>query len=281
MSQLIKKIGVKMRESLVKRIRSLPPLPKTVEEFEKAYNDPNVSLEEIAKILSSDPMIVANILKRVNSPFYALREEITDITHAISLLGLSEVKAVVLENSIKKLLNIDMEPYGITADEFARISHLQNHLMYRWYRKVDSRKLKVLNLASFLQEMGKIIIADEIIKEDLVYPFKSEIEITMDIASVEKFFVDATTAIVTAEMFEYWGFDELFVNSIKYSDDFKSAPEECYEYSRALYIVKSAVPVNMPLKEAAIKRAEKIALEEGLKVEFLSEAIDSLKNITF
>ncbi|WP_187648144.1 HDOD domain-containing protein [Nitrosophilus labii] len=270
-----------MRESLVKRIRSLPPLPKTVEEFEKAYNDPNVSLEEIAKILSNDPMIVANILKRVNSPFYALREEITDITHAISLLGLSEVKAVVLENSIKKLLNIDMEPYGITAEEFAHISHLQNHLMYRWYRKVDSRKLKVLNLASFLQEMGKIIIADEIIKEDLVYPFKSEIETAADIASVEKIFVEASTAIVTAEMFEYWGFDELFVNSIKYSDDFKNAPEECYEYSRALYIVKSAVPVNMPLKEAAINRAEKTALEEGLKIEFLSEAIESLKNITF
>jgi len=268
-----------MRESIIKKIKSLPPLPKTIQEFEKAYNDPNVSLEKIAKILEKDPMLVANILKRVNSPFYGLRKEITDLSHAISLLGLSEVKGVVLQNSIKKLLNIDMEPYGISAEEFANISHLQSHLMYRWYRKVDSRKLKLLSLASLLQEMGKIIIADEIIKEDLVFPFKSEIETTNNILEVEKSFIGLTTAEVTAEMFEYWEFDELFVKSIKFSDNFKDADEESYEYARALNIVKSAIPVNKPLADASINRAIATAESENMDIELLKDAIDSLKNI--
>ena len=268
-----------MKESMIKKIQSLPPLPKTIQEFEDAYTDQDVSLEKIATILEKDPMLVANILKRVNSPYYGLRKEITDITHAISLLGLSEIKGVVLQNSIKKLLNIDMEPYGISAEEFANISHLQSHLMYRWYRKVDSRKLKLLSLASLLQEMGKIVIADEIIKEDLVLPFKSEIEITNNIPSVEKSFVDTTTAEVTAAMFEYWGFDELFVKSIRFSDNFKEATEDVYEYSRALNIVKMAIPVNKPLKESSINIALNIAKEENMNVDILSDAIESLKNI--
>lgn len=268
-----------MKESIIKKIKSLPPLPKTIHEFEKAYNDPNVSLEKIALILEKDPMLVANILKRVNSPYYGLRKEITDLSHAISLLGLSEVKGVVLQNSIKKLLNIDMEPYGVSAEEFANVSHLQSHLMYRWYRKVDSRKLKLLSLASLLQEMGKIIIADEIIKEDLVYPFKSEIETSNDIPSVERSFVGVTSAEITAEMFNYWGFDELFVKSIKFSDNFKEADEESCEYSRALNIVKLAIPVNGPLSEAGINRAVSIAEGENMDVDLLKDAIDSLKNI--
>ncbi|WP_281950585.1 HDOD domain-containing protein [Nitrosophilus kaiyonis] len=267
-----------MKESIIKKIRSLPPLPKTIDEFERAYNDPNVSLEKIADILEKDPMIVANILKRVNSPYYGLRKEITDLSHAISLLGLSEVKGVVLQNSIKKLLNIDMEPYGVSAEEFANISHLQSHLMYRWYRKVDSRKLKILSLASLLQEMGKIVIADEIIKDDLVYPFRSEIETTDDIASVENSFVGTTTAEVTAEMFDYWGFDKFFVESIRYSDNFKDANEEVYEYSRALNIVKTAIPVNKPFKESSINKAINIAKSENMDTDFLIDAIESLKN---
>ena len=270
-----------MRESIIKRIRNLPPLPQTIEEFEKAYDDPNASLKDIANILSKDPMIVANILKRVNSPFYSLRREIANLSTAISLLGLSEVKAIVLESSIKKLLNIDMEPYGITAQDFSKISQLQSHLMYRWYKKVDSRKLKFLTLWSLLQEMGKIIISDEIIKDDLTMIFSSKIQNSVDIASVEKSFVGTTTSKITAEMFKYWDFDEMMVESIRYADDFKSAPEKYYEYSRALHIVKCAIPINMPLSDIAINRALNIAESEDMDTIFLKDAIDSLKDINF
>ncbi|WP_200762407.1 HDOD domain-containing protein [Nitrosophilus alvini] len=267
-----------MNESLVKKIRQLPPLPKTIEEFERAYNDPDISLEDIAKILEHDPMLVANILKTVNSPYYGLRNEITTVSHAISLLGLSQIKGIVLQNTIKKLLNIDMEPYGITAEEFANISHLQSNLMYRWYRKIDSRKLNTLVMAALLQEMGKILIADEIIQEDMLYPFHSEIEAGADITLVEKSFVGVTAAEVTGQMFEYWGFDPLFVNSIRYSDDYLSAPEDVKDYSLALHIVKTAAPVNSPLSEVSINKALALSEKEGLGTEFLEDAAMSLRN---
>ncbi len=266
-----------MNENIIKKIGSLPPLPKTIEEFERAYEDPDISLEEIGEILSKDPMIVANLLKRVNSPFYALREEITQVTHAVSLLGLSEVKAVVVENSIKRLLNIDMEPYGISAERFAAITHLQNHLMYRWYRKVDSRKLRVLNLASLLQEMGKILIANEAIKEDLVFQFRSEIENGTEIAQVERSFFDTTAAEVTAEMFRYWGFDKQLVEAIAYSDDFEKAPKEIKEYSKALYVVKTAAAINSPLSLPSMNRALGV-LFDATEAKFLREAAESLKD---
>ncbi|CAI6151288.1 MAG: hypothetical protein SPLUMA1_SPLUMAMAG1_01251 [uncultured Sulfurimonas sp.] len=57
------------------------------------------------------------------------------------------------------------------------------------------------NLAAFLQETGKILISSDIIQEDEDVSFKSEIEMTNNIAQVEKAYVDITTAAV----FEHWG----------------------------------------------------------------------------
>ncbi|BAF70299.1 HDOD domain-containing protein [Nitratiruptor sp. SB155-2] len=193
-----------MKDDLIKRIRSLPPLPKTIDEFEKAVGKEDVDLEEVVEILQRDPMLVADILKYVNSSFYGLREKIEDLGRAVSYLGIQEVRSIVMQNSIKKLFNIDMEPYGITAERFAHISHMQSKLMELWYKKHNPAKARFLKLAAFLQELGKIVIADIIIQEDMVYPFRSEIEMTNDVAYVEKSFVGASASEVTGAMFDYW-----------------------------------------------------------------------------
>ena len=268
-----------MRESIVKKIASLPPLPRTLHEFEVAYKDENVTIEQIAKILEQDPMIVANVLKRVNSPFYGLSKKIESLQHAVSILGLSEVRAIVLENSIKKLLNIDVEPYGVNAEQFARISQLQSFLVQKWYKSVDPQKAGFLSLAALLQESGKILIADEVIRDDLTLQFQSELDMSNDVAQVERSFVGVSAAEVTAKIFEHWGMQETLCRAIGYSDEYAAAPEDIKELSLALHIVKRAVPINKPLAPASRNIAKNIATKEGLDASKLEEAMEAIANL--
>lgn len=268
-----------MRESIVNKIASLPPLPKTLHEFDTVYNDENVTIDKIATILEQDPMIVANILKRVNSPFYGLSQQIESLRHAISILGLSEVRAIVLENSIKKLLNIDVEPYGVNAEKFARISQLQSFLMQKWYKGVDAAKAGFLSLAALLQESGKILIADEVIKDDMTLQFRSDLEMSNDVAAVERSFVGVSAAEVTAKIFEHWQMPQMLCEAIRYSDDYKQSPEEVQELSRALHIVKRAVPVNKPLSETSQTIAKNIAQKEGYDVQKLEDALVAIAQL--
>ncbi len=60
-----------------------------------------------------------------------------------------------------------MEPYGISSDRFAEVSSMQAVLVHKWFNTIDRAKADKLFLAAFLQESGKIVIASDIIQEEL------------------------------------------------------------------------------------------------------------------
>ena len=266
-----------MKSSIVDSIKSLPPLSKTILDINRVFADEESGIGDLTRVIEPDPMIVANILKAANSPLYSFGREIRNVSQAVSLFGMSMTRSIALGNSIRKLLNVDMQPYNITSDKFAEISHLQATLINKWYTKIDKDKADKLYLAAFLQETGKILISNDIIKNDEDISFKSEIQLTNNISEVEKSYMQVTSSEVTAEVFEHWGFDSEFVEMIKYSDNPSKAPQEVKEFSTALHIVKTIIPVNKPLAEQSINFGLRLASNAGYEIEQLEEAIASIQ----
>lgn len=265
-----------MKNSIVNSIKSLPPLPKTVIDMQRVCNDPNSSIQDLVKTVETDPMIVANLLKAANSPLYSFRREILNVAQAVSLFGMSMTRSIGLGNSVRKLLNVDMEPYGISSDRFAEISSMQAALVHEWYSKIDRAKADKLFLATFLQETGKIIIASDVIQEDLATNFKADIISAIDIASVERSYIQETTAAVTAAIFTHWNFDKEFIDMIQFSDSPSSAPEEIREYATALNIIKTIIPINDPFGDHGLAFGLKKAQEAGYDTAKLQGAINSI-----
>jgi len=265
-----------MKSSIINSIKSLPPLPKTVIDMQRICNDPESSIHDLVKTVEHDPMIVANLLKAANSPLYSFSREINSVSQAVSLFGMSMTRSIGLGNSVRKLLNVDMEPYGITSERFAEISSMQAALMHKWYSQIDRAKADKLFLAAFLQETGKIIIASDVIQEDLVTNFKSDIEIAIDISKVEQSYVQETTASVTAAVFTHWNFDRDFVEMIEHSDNPENAPEEIKEYATALNIVKTILPVNNPFGDHPLSQGLRKAEAAGYDMTKFQGAIDAI-----
>jgi len=265
-----------VKSSIIDSIKALPPLSKTILDLNKVYADENSSIHDLVKVIEGDPMIVANLLKASNSPLYGFGKEIKNVGQAVSLFGMSMTRSIALGNSVRKLLNVDMQPYGITSEKFAEISAMQATLMVNWYQKIDKKKAEQLYLAAFLQETGKILIASDIIQEDEATSFYSEVETSMDLAQVEKSYVEVTSSEVTAKVFEHWRFDKRFIKMIQYADNPEAAPNELKEYSMALHIVKTALAVNRPLCEQSINFALQKASNAGYDHTLLEDAIDDI-----
>lgn len=265
-----------MKNSIIDNIKALPPLSSTIVKINQIYADENSTIKDMADIIENDPMIIANILKIANSPLYGFGSEIKNASQAVSLFGISMTRSIAIGNSIRKLLNVDMQPYNITSDEFARISLLQATLILNWYKKIDKQKAEKLYLAAFLQETGKILIASEIIQNDEVISFASEVENSNNLAVLERAYVNASCGEVTALVFKHWGFDNEFIEMIKYSDAPSSAPDEIKELAMVLNIVKTIIPINKPFSEVAINFGLKIAFDAGYKTELLEESINSM-----
>lgn len=265
-----------MKSSIIDSIKSLPPLSKTILDINKVYADPDASIHDLGKAIEPDPMIVANLLKAANSPLYGFGREIKNASQAVSLFGMSMTRSIALGNSVRKLLNVDMQPYGITSQRFAEISGMQATLILNWFKKIDKKKAEELYLAAFLQETGKILIASDIIQEDETMSFSSEIEMSNNIPQVEKMYVEVTSSEVTAKVFEHWGFDADFIDMILYSDNPSAAPKDLQEYCIALNIIKTVVPINGPLSEQAINFGLKKANDAGFNHELLEDSIDDM-----
>ena len=265
-----------MNSAIIDSIKSLPPLSKTIIDINRVYADEEAGIGELAKVIEGDPMIVANLLKAANSPLYSFGKEIKSVSQAVSLFGMSMTRSIALGNAVRKLLNVDLKPYNITSDKFAEISSLQATLMSNWYKKIDKQKEEKLHLAAFLQETGKILISNNIIQDNETTSFSSEIEMSNNLAMVEKSYVDVTSAEVTALVFEHWGFNDEFIEMIRYSDTPLSAPNDIKEYSMALNIVKTIVPLNKPFSEVAINFGLKKAHDAGYDHELLEDSVDDI-----
>ena len=268
-----------MLEEIAERIKSLPPLPKSFHQMSLICQDPNASVNDLARVVEEDPMMVANLLKVANSPLYGFRREIKNVVQAVSLFGMSTTRSLVLDMSIKKLLHVDMAPYGITPEEFASISSLQSSLMLQWYGKIDASKVDLLFLAALLQETGKILIADEIAKNNETFQFRSEIESCSNITDVERAFVRISSSEVTARIFRHWKFDKTMVEAIEYTDALGAASAAIRPYAVALKVVKTAIPLNAPLSERSINLALNLLEKEKFDKELFLGVITKLKEL--
>ncbi|WP_294965665.1 HDOD domain-containing protein [Sulfurimonas sp.] len=265
-----------MKNSIVDSIKSLPPLSKTILDINKVYSNEEASIQDLAKVIEHDPMIVANLLKVANSPLYSFGREIRNVAQAVSLFGMGMTRTIALGNAVRKLLNVDMQPYGISSDKFANISSMQAAFIQKWYKQIDKEKADKLFLCAFLQETGKILIASAIIEDDETISFKSEIQNSNNLAIVEKVYMGVTASEITAEVFEHWGFEKEFIQMIKFADNPEETSDELKEYSRALNIVKTIIPVNQPLSERSINFGLKLAEDAGYKISILQNVIEEL-----
>jgi len=272
---VLKKVS-NLKSSIIDNIKALPPLSTTITKINRIYADEDSTIKDMANAIENDPMIIANILKIANSPLYGFGKEIKNAAQAVSLFGMSMTRSIAIGNSIKNLLNVDMQPYRVTSEVFAHISSLQATLILNWYKKIDRQKADKLYLAAFLQETGKILIASEVIQNDEAISFASEVETSNNLAMVEKAYSNATCGEVTALVFKHWGFDNDFIEMIKYSDNPSAAPNEVKEYSTALNIVKTIVPINKPFSEVSINFGLKRAEDAGYNVALLQSAIDDM-----
>ncbi len=265
-----------INSKLVERISSLPPLPQTVVEIEKAYADPNVNIKKVGSIVEKDPMVVADLLKLLNSAFYGLKKEITSIEQAISLLGMKSVKDLVINLSMRNMLRTNLSPYGISSETFAKISQFQSVLSQEWIKRLSPQKAEKIRLMALLQEIGKIVIADELLREGEDATFKAELEAGWDIREIERNYIGATTAEVSAAMLSHWDFSSMICDTIRWSDTPNQADIRAREDAWALRIAAEAVNVRSPLSEKSCKRALNLAVKSGFEQEFLKEILETL-----
>lgn len=130
--------------------RTLPTLPGIVTKLNTLADNEKSSVQEMARLVSSDQILSARILRLANSPSYGFYRVAT-ISNAMILLGVDVVKSLVLSSSIFEI----MENSALGLWEHSLGAGVAANVIAKHLRLPDCEEIAT---AALLHDIGKVII---------------------------------------------------------------------------------------------------------------------------
>ncbi len=268
-----------MKDSLAKKIDSLPPLPKTILDLEEFKRSSKKDLDILLKIIEQDPLIVATLLKVSNSAMFGFNNKVETTNRAIHLLGVNFTLSIAFGSAIKNALDTDLGAYGINADKFMRLANMSSNLLSLWIGKVDNLLKEELVLPVFLLETGRFVLSGVAIEHKIADEFHGKIiQDPSNISQIEKEYFDITSTQVTSSIFQHWNLSDALVTMIKYADDLENCPSNYIKEVQILNVVKTICNVIDPLADQFVEAGIAKAKEFGLDTRHLEKAIEKMQD---
>jgi len=134
---------------------SLPALPEAVIRIQGIIQDEGTDSAMVAKIISGDPSLVAQVLAVVNSAYYSLPKTTSNLKYAVAYLGLSVIQRIVVSVGVVNTIGIkekkELKNYWYHSFSTALTT---KYLAKKFYKYSDPEELWT---ASILHDIGKLV----------------------------------------------------------------------------------------------------------------------------
>jgi len=183
----------------------LPMFPDSAIRIQRAFGAQEVDLDEIIRIISSDPAIAARVLQLSNSAAVRGRVEITEVRQAVIRLGNKLVQSSVVSFAMRQVEKNE----GLSKDSRTMLKAIWEesvelaarcYVVAKHYAKLNADEALLTGLLSVL---GRLYIF-----------LKSQEFGTMDYAELEPILADWHPAIGKA-IAESWGMSDELVNALE------------------------------------------------------------------
>lgn len=140
-------------QKIIMDTKTLPSLPTVINRLNTLSDNDKASVQEMAKIVSSDQVLSARILRLANSPSYGFYR-VSTIHNAMILLGVNVVKSLALSSSIFAIM--EKESVGLWEHSLG-VGVAANLIA----RKLGLPECEEIATAGLLHDIGKVIISQK------------------------------------------------------------------------------------------------------------------------
>lgn len=156
-----------MNEQLLERVLQsprLPSLPTVALEVIDMVQQKDINIQQIARTIQHDPALSIKILKTVNSSFFGQAHTVTNVTHALVVLGLNNVKTLALGFSLAdNLKNVGGE--GLDQFLFWKRSLYSATAAKRLAQEMGMMHQEEAFLGGLLQDLGMLAL-NEVLRDE-------------------------------------------------------------------------------------------------------------------
>lgn len=141
-------------EELLHNPKALPTAPKVLEELINSFENPDVSVKQITRTLSADPVLSAKLLRLANSAYYHVSRTIGTVDDAVRMLGFVTVRTLVISSG---LVNGFKTAPGLDLRRFWRYS-LHAAVAAKWIAKKAGQNADLAFTIGLMHAIGQVII---------------------------------------------------------------------------------------------------------------------------
>lgn len=194
---------------------NLPSLPTIFGEFNVLINSPAVSPRKVATLIKKDIGMVSKVVKLSNIALHGKREDINDITNAVTYLGLDKLKRLMLQISLSRLFTFGKSE----IPDFNPITFWEHSLGTAYFAEMLAASLKFpadenFYLGGLMHDVGKKMLYrcypeefEEIVFNEIndgITDLESEVDVLgIDHTDIGAFFADK------------WRFNKILVDAVK------------------------------------------------------------------
>ena len=142
----------------IDRVQHLPPAPTVATRLLELLNDPDRDIERIVELISYDPSLTAEMLKRCNSVFFRGTQPSSSLLEAVSRLGFTEVYGLAMALVGSRVLTMLQPGTALDTGKLWRHSVATAVTAATLAARVQEQDL-VAFTAGLLHDIGKLVFA--------------------------------------------------------------------------------------------------------------------------
>jgi HD-like signal output (HDOD) protein len=190
----------------------LQSFPEAVLNVLGMLRDPHSEIKDIADQIQMDPGMNIKVLRLVNSAAFSLATKVSNIHHAVTILGRSRLESLLLTYAVATTIPptldcIDVSRFWLAS---ARRACLAKHVALHLHAATQAESFT----AALLQDLAIPLISEgkKQIYKDLLKNWHTDKEADIDVMERELFGYDHPA--IGALVAEAWGLPEYLINAI-------------------------------------------------------------------
>jgi len=200
--------------ALISGAKTIPALPRALSELFERLQSPNGSAADIARIISADIGMTAQVLKLVNSAYFFVPSKVSDVLQAVRLLGFELIRSVAVLAGV-------FEAFHTSGIDMAAVVQLGNRSMMigavakriAEMEKLDAAAVDQSQCAGMLSHIGSLILFAN--RPEEMKSLRRELDASGgELILAERRIFGACHSELGAYLLSLWGFGDPVVEAV-------------------------------------------------------------------
>lgn len=150
---------------IIALVENIPPFPKVAQRVLTMLRDPDISVQELAKVIQFDQAITANVLKLCNAAYFGLSRKVSSLEEALVVLGQNALRDIIMTSSSSRFYKEDTQGYELGQGELWQHSIATAIIARILVRHIPGVDAGVAYNAALLHDIGKVFLSSFVADE--------------------------------------------------------------------------------------------------------------------